>query len=274
MAGCRPEYFPVVLAVIEAALDPRFSMHGLLATLYFSGPVIIVNGPIAKRIGMNSQGNALGQGNRANATIGRALQLVIRNVGGGVPGGVDRAVFGNPGKYTFCFAEDESDPTWTPLSVARGFKPGVSTVTLFHGDGVQGLSAGKSRTPDELARSLAMGLASVCHPKLAEWSGAILVISPDHYAIFQQGGWARAEIEAALKKALRRPGRDLVQGAQGVGEGIDPSRAKDMVDKFNDGTLLVVRAGGRGGLMSAIIGGWAAMRKKEEVQPVTREIPT
>jgi hypothetical protein len=87
MAGCRPEYFPVVLAVIEAALDPRFSMHGLLATLWFSGPVIVVNGPIAKRIGMNSQGNALGQGNRANATIGRALQLVIRNVGGGVPGG-------------------------------------------------------------------------------------------------------------------------------------------------------------------------------------------
>ena len=217
MAGCRPEYFPVVLAVIETALDPRFSMHGLLATLWFSGPVIIVNGPIAKRIGMNSQGNALGQGNRANATIGRALQLVIRNVGGGVPGGVDRAVFGNPGKYTFCFAEDEADPTWTPLNVARGFKPGTSTVTLFHGDGVQGISAGKSRTPEELSKSLAMGLAAVCHPKLAEWSGAILVISPDHYAIFQQGGWGRAEIEAGLKKALRRPGRDLVQGAHGVG---------------------------------------------------------
>jgi hypothetical protein len=274
MAGCRPEYFPVVLAVIETALDPRFSMHGLLATLWFSGPVIIINGPIAKRIGMNSGGNALGQGNRANATIGRALQLVIRNVGGGLPGGVDRAVFGNPGKYTFCFAEDESDPSWTPLNVARGFKPGVSTVTLFHGDGVQGISAGKSRTPEELSKSLAMGLAAVCHPKLAEWSGAILVISPDHYAIFQQGGWGRTEIEVGLKKALRRPGRDLVQGAHGVGEGIDPSRAKDMVDKFNEGTLLVVRAGGRGGLMSAIIGGWAAQRKKTEVQPVTREIPT
>ena len=272
MAGCRPEYFPVVLAVIETALDPRFSMHGLLATLWFAGPVVIINGPIAKRIGMNSGGNALGQGNRANATIGRALQLVIRNVGGGVPGGVDRAVFGNPGKYTFCFAEDESDPDWTPLSVARGFKPGASTVTLFHGDGVQGIAAGRSRTPEGLARSLAMGLAAVCHPKLAEWSGAILAISPDHYAIFREGGWRRAEIEAGLREALRRPGRDLVYGAHGVEEGIDPARAEEMVDKFNPGTLLVVRAGGRGGLMSAVIGGWPAQRKKTEVQPVTREI--
>ena len=272
LAGCRPEYFPVVLAAIEAALEPLFSMHGLLATLWFAGPVVIVNGPIAKRIGMNSGGNALGQGNRANATIGRALQLVIRNVGGGIPGGVDRAVLGNPGKYTFCFAEDESDPDWTPLGVARGFRPGSSTVTLFHGDGVQGVSAQRSRTPEELGRSLAMALTAVCHPKLAEWSGAILVISPDHYAIFRQGGWGRREIEAALREALRRPGKDLIQGAHGVEEGIEPARAAEMVDKFNDGTLLVVRAGGRGGLMSAVIGGWAAMRRKTEVQPVTREI--
>jgi nucleotide-binding universal stress UspA family protein len=272
LAGCLPEHFPVVLAALEAALDPRFSMHGLLATLWFSGPVVIVNGPIAKRIGMNSGGNALGQGNRANATIGRALQLVIRNVGGGLPGEIDRSVFGNPGKYTFCFAEDETDPHWTPLNVSRGFARGTSTVTLFHGDGVQGVSAQRSRTPEALARSLAMGLCAVCHPKLAEWSNAILVISPDHYAIFKEGGWGRAEIEAGLREALRRPGRDLVQGAHGVEEGIDPARVEQMVDKFNEGGLLVVRAGGRGGLMSAVIGGWSAQRKKSEVQTVTREV--
>jgi hypothetical protein len=273
MAGCLPEYFPVVLSVIEAALEPLFSMHGLLATLWFSGPVVIVNGPIAKRIGMNSAGNALGQGNRANATIGRALQLVIRNVGGGKPGEIDRAVFGNPGKYTFCFAEDESDASWTPLNIARGFAPGSSTVTLFHGDGVQGVSAQRSRTPDGLARSLAMGLCAVSHPKNAQWSNAILAISPDHYEIFKQGGWGRSEIEAGLREALRRPGRDLIQGAHGVEEGIDPSRAEEMVDKFHEGGLLIVRAGGRGGLMSAIIGGWSAQRRKSEVQTVTREIP-
>lgn len=109
MAGCKPEYFPMVIASVEAALQDRFCMHGLLCTTYFSSPVMVVSGPVAKQIGMNSGINALGQGNRANATIGRALQLIIRNVGGGVPGGIDRANMGNPGKYTYCFAEDESD---------------------------------------------------------------------------------------------------------------------------------------------------------------------
>ena len=274
MAGCRPEYFPVVLATLEAALKPEFSMHGLLATLWFSGPVVIVNGPVTKRIGMNWAGNVLGQGNRANATIGRALQLIIRNVGGGRPKEIDRSVFGNPGKLSFCFAEDETDPDWVPLNVARGHAPGSSTVTLFHGDGVQGIADHKSRDPESLARSLAMGLCAVCHPKLAQWSNAILVISPDHYAIFKQGGWGRAEIEAALWEALRRPGRDLIMGAQGVGAGIDPSRAEEIVDKFHPGGLLVVRAGGVGGLFSAIIGGWTAHRRHKEVQIVSKEIGT
>ncbi len=274
MAGCRPEYFPVVLAVIEAALKPEFSMHGLLATLWFSGPVIIVNGPVSKRIGMNWAGNALGQGNRANATIGRAFQLLIRNVGGGRPREIDRSVFGNPGKYTFCFPEDETDPDWVPLNVARGHAPGTSTVTLFHGDGVQGIADQKSRDPESLARSLAMGLCGVTHPKLVEYSNAILALSPDHYTIFKDEGWGRAEIEAALREALRRPGRDLIEGAQEVGAGIDPSRAEEMVHKFREGGLLVVRAGGRGGLFSAIIGGWTGQRRHTEVQIVSKEIGT
>ena len=272
MAGCRPEYFPVVFAAIEGALIPEFCMHGLLATLWFSGPVLIVNGPITKRIGMNWGGNALGQGNRANATIGRALQLVIRNVGGGRPREIDRSVFGTPGKYTFCFAEDETDPDWVPLHVSRGHAPGTSTVTLFHGDGVQGLADQGSRDAESLARSLAMGLCSVCPPKLAQWSNAILVLSPDHYNIFKQSGWGREEIEAALWEALKRPGRNLVIGAQGIGAGIDPSRAEEMVDKFNPGGLLVVRAGGPGGLFSAIIGGWTAHRSPEDVKTVSKEI--
>ena len=124
MAGCKPEYMPVLLAVLEAALEPVFTLHGVLATTYFSGPVIIVNGPIAKQIGMNSGINALGQGNRANMTIGRALNLIVRNVGGGKPGEADRATLGAPSKIGLCFAEDESDAEWEPLSVARGFKRG------------------------------------------------------------------------------------------------------------------------------------------------------
>lgn len=273
MAGCRPEYMPVVLAIVKAALRPEFAMHGLLCTTYFSGPLVIVNGPIARAIGMNSGGNALGQGNRANATIGRALQLLIRNVGGGVPGGIDRSTLGNPGKYTFCFAEDESDANWQSLAEARGVPAGRSAVTLFHADGVQAFSDQKSRTPEELARSLAMGLQAVGHPKLAQWSNAVLVLSPEHYAIFNAAGWDRARIEEAIHAASVRDGAELVQGAGGVGEGIDPALAGERLPKFwRDHGLLVVRAGGNAGLFSAIIGGWIGGRNREVVQPVTEEI--
>jgi len=275
MAGCRPEYMPVVLAVVEAALKPEFSMHGLLATLGFAGPVVIVNGPVTKRIGMNSKGNALGQGNRANASIGRTLQLLIRNMGGGIPQEIDRSILGNPGKYTFCFAEDEDDEDWMPLNVSRGSAHGSSTVTLFHGDGVQGCVAWHSRTPEEVSRSLAMALLSVCHPKTCQWSKALLVLCPDHYKIYQQNGWGRPEIQAALWEALKRPGKDLIRGAHGVPEGIEPSRADEIVDKFHeeDG-LLIVRAGGKGAGQSAIIGGWPAQRKVEEIKIVSKEVET
>jgi hypothetical protein len=272
MAGCKPEYMPVLLAAIEAALEPVFTLHGVVCTTCFSSPVIVVNGPMARAIGMNSGINVLGQGNRANATIGRALNLVVRNVGGGRPGELDRATIGGPGKYTFCFAEDESDPSWQPLAQARGIAAGRSAVTLFAGDGIQGFIDWKSRTAPELARSLAMALAAVGHPKLCEFFNAILVLSPEHHGIFRDAGWNRGRIEAELRAALRRPGADLIAGAQGVGEGIDPRRRDEMVDKFWPGGLLVVRAGGAAGLYSAICCGWTGGRFRDESRSVTREI--
>lgn len=272
LAGCRPEYMPVVLAALEAALEPVFTLHGLLATTYFSGPVIIVNGPIAKKIGMNSGINALGQGNRANATIGRAVNLVVRNVGGGRPGEADRATLGAPSKYTCCFAEDESDETWEPLSVARGYRRGASTVTLFQGHGVEAFVDQKSRTAEALTRSLAMSLVKIGHPKLVQSARAILVLSPEHYAIYREAGWGRGQIERALYEATIRPGKELVAGADGVGEGIPASRAAEQVPKFHEDGLMVVRAGGSAGLFSAILPGWLAGRKRDELQPVTKEI--
>ncbi len=272
LAGCRPEYMPVLLAALEAALEPVFTLHGLLATTYFSGPIVIVNGPIAERIGMNSGINALGQGNRANATIGRALNLIVRNVGGGRPGEADRATFGAPSKYTLCFAEDESDPAWEPLSVARGFPRGTSTVTLFQGHGPEAFVDQKSRTAEELTKSLAMSLNRIGHPKLVQSARAILVLSPEHYAIYREAGWHRKRIERALYEATIRPGKELIAGADGVGEGIPASRAQEMVPKFFENGLMIVRAGGSAGLFSAILPGWLAGRKREDLQPVTKEI--
>lgn len=272
MAGCRPEYMPVLLAVVEAALEPVFTLHGVLATTYFSGPIVIVNGPITQTIGMNSGINALGQGNRANMTIGRALNLIVRNVGGGKPGEADRATLGAPSKIGLCFAEDESDPEWEPLSVARGFQRGASTVTLFQGHGVEAFVDQKSRTPQALAKSFATHLVRMGHLRLTQSARAIVVLSPEHYRIFREGGWGRREIEQGLYEATIRPGREIVAGLDGVGEGVPQSRAGEMIPKFHDDGIVVVRAGGPAGLFSGVLPGWLAGRNKTELQLVTKEI--
>ena len=270
MAGCKPEYLPVVLAAVEAALIDEFGMHGILCTTMFAGPLVVVNGPIAKRIGMNSGVNALGQGNRANATIGRALQLVIRNVGGGRPGEIDRATLGTPGKYSFCFAEAE-DSVWEPLSVQRGHAPGTSTVTLFAGEGVQGIVDQKSRTPESLARSFALCLRAVDHPKLAMAGDALLVVSPDHCRVFTEAGWSKARLLEELTALLQFPGDEMVAGAQGIAEGVPAAYAGKTIPKFRPGGLLIVRAGGTAGLFSAVIAGWAASGPTGSI-PVSKEI--
>jgi hypothetical protein len=270
MAGCKPEYMPVVLAAVEAALTDKFAMHGLLCTTMFGGPVVIVNGPMARTVGVNSGVNALGQGTRANATIGRALQLVIRNVGGGRPGEIDRAALGTPGKYSFCFAEAE-DSAWEPLSVERGFAPGTSTVTLFPGEGVQGIVDQKSRTPESLARSFALCLRAVYHPKLALMGDALLVVSPDHCRIFLEAGWSKARLRDELMTLLQFPTAEMVAGAQGIGEGIPENYPHPTVSKFHPGGLLIVRAGGSAGLFSAVIPGWGASGEMGST-PVSKEI--
>jgi hypothetical protein len=270
LAGCAPEYLPVVLTALEAACTDEFNMHGLLATTMPVGPVMIVNGPIRRRIGMNSGINVLGQGNRANATIGRALQLVIRNVGGGRPGGVDRATQGNPGKVSFCFPEDEEGSPWEPLHVERGFAPEASTVTLFPGEGPRGVVDQLSRDPESLARSLAACLRTVQHPKLPMVFDAILVISPEHGRVFREAEWSKSKVKERLHELTLLEGADIVRGAGGIAEGV-PDWAKDsQLPKFRPEGIVMVHAGGGAGLFSTIIGGWA--NGETGSQPVTREI--
>ena len=180
---------------------------------------------------------------------------------------------GWPGKYTLCFAEDESDPAWQPLSVERGVPPGVSAVTLFGAGGLSPNMDEVSRTPESLARSLAMTLVSVGHPRLVESIDAFLVLSPEHWTIFKEGGWDRARLKAELMAATVRPGVELVRGANGVDAGVKPELVEDRMPKFRDGGLNVVRAGGEAGLMSAIIGGWVASGARG-TSPVTREVRT
>lgn len=271
MAGCKPEYLPVVLAAVEAVLDEPFAMHGVLATTMFVGPVIVVNGPVRRQIGMNARGNALGQGNRANATIGRAVQLVIRNIGGGRPQEVDRATLGNPGKYTYCFAEDEEGSCWEPLSVERGIAPGKSAVTAFAGYGLQGVVDQKSRTPESLSRSFAECMKAIFNTKLAPGCDAILVMCPEHERTYREAGWSKQRVYEELYRLTEMNGDDLIAGAHGIAEGGPPSYAGRRIGKFRKGGLMIVRAGGGAGMFSGIIGGWSASGERGSA-PVTKEI--
>ncbi len=271
MAGCQPEYLPVVLAAVEAVLDESFAMHGVLATTMFVGPVVIVNGAVRRRIGMNAKGNALGQGNRANSAIGRALQLVIRNIGEGRPQEVDRATLGNPGKLGYCFAEDEEGSSWEPLSVERGLKPGQSAVTVFAGYGLQGIVDQKSRDPESLAKSFAGSLRALSNVKHAPSCDVVLVVCPEHHRTFKNAGWTKARLYEELYRLCEIPSDELVAGAKGIAEGGPSSLAGKSVNKFRPGGIMIVRAGGDAGMFSGIIGGWSAGGPRGSL-PVTREV--
>ena len=272
MAGCKPEYLPVVIAAVEAAFNDTFNMHGLLATTMPAGPVVIVNGPIRERIDMNWSHNALGQGNRANSTIGRALQLVVRNVGGGRPGDVDRSTHGQPGKLGFCFAEDEAGSPWGPLNADLGGEAGTDAVTLFATNGTNLLVDQLSRGPESLAKSLAGSILGLNHPKLVLGFDAMIVMGPEHSRIFSEAGWSKQQVIDTILAETERPGAELVRGAGGITEGIPEFMAgAESVAKLHPDGLMLVHAGSGAGLFSMILHGW--VRGEMGSKPVTVPIP-
>ncbi len=270
MAGCRPEYLPVVLTALEAVCTDEFNMHGILATTMGVGPVLVVNGPITAEIGMNSGVNVLGHGNRANTTIGRAVQLVVRNVGGGAPGGVDRATHGSMSKLGFCFAEDEVGSPWTTLAEDRGFIRSQDVVTAFCGEGPRIVVDQKSRSADSLVRMLAEGLLVSVSPRTVMGMDGLLVVSPEHMARFSDAGWDRQRFMEELGRHLVVEADGILAGTGGIEEGLPPGLAGLALPKFRPGGLLVVHAGGPAGLFSAIIGGW--LNGPMGSEPTSREI--
>jgi len=286
MAGCRPEYLPVVIAALEASCSDEFNLHGVLATTYFATPVLVVNGPIRKAIGLNCGGNVFGQGFRANATIGRALQLVVRNVGGGRPGEVDMATLGQPGKFTCCIGENEEESPWEPLHVERGFRREQSAVTVIAGEAPRAILDQTSRTGRSLATSFGLCLDAVAHPKFHGYGEVLLVVSPEHARTFQADGWTKADVRRRIQEVTRRtlgqclPDEECAEGipiAALPKEILGPDgRPKPEVlglpvPKFRkDDDVLIAVAGGTAGKFSAIVGGWVG--GKMGSIPVTREI--
>ncbi len=269
MAGCRPEYLPVVIAALDAVCTDTFNIHGVMATTWGATPVIIVNGPIRKRLGMNMGIMALGYGSRPNATIGRAVKLVLRNVGGSRPGDIERSALGAIGKFTTCFAEWEERSPWEPLHVERGFKKDESVVTVF------GLEAGSrqiadqtSRTARALVGSLGLGLEACWHPKQHGAGEVLLVISPEHADTIARDEWSKSQVRNRIQEVTARPLRDLLPD-EDSGEGTSPrilgikeptpEQLAQQVPKFRSPeNINIIVAGGEGGKFSAIFAGWVS----------------
>jgi hypothetical protein len=275
MAGCRPEYFPVVLAAVEAACDPSFNLHGVSTSTHFSSPLIVVHGPIRTRIGLNCSFGVFGPGHRANATIGRALRLVMINVGGVRPGETSMSTFGHPGRYTYCIGEHEEVSPWPPYHASRGLAAADSAVTVFAGEAPHGISDHASRTARALAGSLGWSMASLWNAKhFPLYSHTMLVVGPEHARTLADDGWSKDDLVRHIFETVRMPyGRLTPDEDNGEGtnlrfaKGGEPA-ADQPIPKFpSPEELHVVVAGGTAGRFSMAIPGW--LGTKNGSRPVT-----
>jgi hypothetical protein len=268
LAGCRPEHLPVVIAAVEAVLEPSFNAHGIGVTTQPAGPILIVNGPARERLGLNSGMGVLGPGTRANMTIGRALRLVLTLTGGALPGRLDRSTLGNPAKVGMCIAEAEDESPWEPLHVERGFSREASTVTVMAADAPLSVSDHRSRTPEELAWVLAQAAGATWSP--CWWpmdDDSLFVICPEHAALFAAHGWSKARLREALFRAAVRPAGELRRGETTtlVLESPDDRPVHKWTDPER---ILLVVAGGEAGRYSAVMGPCDGMGTR----PITREV--
>ena len=270
MAGCRPAYMPVVVAVIKAICRPEFNLHGSTASTGGSAQFIVVNGPIRQQIGLNASHNVLANHSRANACIGRAIRLILINVLGCVPGQLDRSTLGHPGKFSFCIAEDEEDSPWTPLAQQRGIPAGTSAVTVMAGESPHQTMNEWTRDPEEIAETFA---AEIRHNMLTYsiWAGNYALVVPKQLRdLIAAAGWQKRDIQEYVYRSARVVRRDwatvgkkqIVNLGKGADQRFSALRAPD--------DLLVVAAGGPAGGFGAIVPPWLGSRS----QAVTQIIDT
>ncbi|HEV8275987.1 MAG TPA: hypothetical protein VGQ26_09855 [Streptosporangiaceae bacterium] len=270
LAGCRPAYFPVVVAAARAALDPAFNLHGQAVTTQPAGQLVVVNGPAREAIGLNSGMGALGPGCRANLTVGRALRLLVTLTGGAMPGRLDRATLGHMGKIGFCIAEDEEVSPWEPLHVERGFQPGQSVVTVIGSDAPLSISDHRSRTPEDLAWVLGWAAASAWS---TNWwpleEPSVFVICPEHAEMFRAAGWTKQRLRQFMFEAVRRPARELRRGETTPAvHAADP--AAQIPKWAAPEAIVLVVAGAEAGRYSAVLGpctGMGSQIVSREVEP-------
>jgi hypothetical protein len=236
-----------------------------------------VHGPIRTRIGINSSFGVFGPGYRANATIGRALRLLMINIGGAKPGDISMSTFGHPGRYTYCIGEHEEASPWPPYHVSRGLPVGASAVTLFAGEGPHGISDHASRTARSLAGSLGWSMAGLWNSKhFPLYSHTLLLVGPEHAKTFADDGWSRDDLARHLHETVRLPfGALMPSDDHGEGSNLRFSRSAPTPDtpvsKFPSADELhIMVAGGTAGRFSMAVPGWLGTRNG--TRPLTRLI--
>jgi hypothetical protein len=266
MAGCLPNYMPVIVAAIEAMCQEQFNLHGISATTGGTAPLLIVSGSVATLLNINGGVNCFGPGVRANATIGRAIRLILMNVGGSIPGVLDKACLGHPGKYSYCIAEDEEGNPWESLGTERGMPQDVSSVTVFAGEAPHYINSHLSSTSERLIGAIVNTMMSTMY-RGGCW---VLVLCPEHVTVFQQEGWNKAQIRQALFERAMRPLADFKR-LNGLPDSAIPAADAHINYRYltSPDDLLIVTAGGKAGGFSAIIPPWAA---GADSLPVTRAI--
>ena len=266
MAGCLPPYFPVVATAVQAMCEEPFLLHGCTSSTGGSAPLLVVNGPVRREIGMHTTHNALANGSRANATIGRALRLVLLNVLGSVPGGLDRSTLGHPGKLGFCVAEDEEDSAWTPLAEERGVPAGASAVTVLACAPPRQVMNEWTEDPEEIAETFAAEMrANMLHYSV--WPGNYALVVPKQLReLFVAAGWQKRDLREYVHRAARvRRSEWRRVGKARIAAGDDD---RELAALASPDDLLVVAAGGPAGGFATVIPPWFGSKSRA----VTRAI--
>jgi hypothetical protein len=247
---------PVVVAAVKSLCEPAFAYHGPASSTGGSAMVLVVNGPIARRLGINSGNNAFGQGHRPNATIGRAVRLIMMNAMNTRPGFLDRATLGNPGKYAFCFAEHEEDHPWEPLHVARGLRREDSAVTLIASNSLYQVYNQLAATPEPLLRCFADALGNAGSPNLKGFNETLIVFAGEHAEVLRRAGWSRLDVQRFLMEQTRRRVADYKRAARipGAVTAEDETTWRHVFERPED--ILIACAGDRAGSWSACLPGW------------------
>lgn len=266
MAGCLPSYAPVVRAAMLALCDQAFNLNGVQATTHMAGPLCVVNGPVRDEVGMNSGCNVFGSGNRANATIGRAIRMVLLNVGGAWPGDLDKSTLGHPGKYTYCIAENQEASPWAPYHVEKGYAEGDSTVFMIAAEPPHSVTNHVADDPEGICDSIVSAMSTIAHNNAVSSGHCAVVVGPEHAATFAKAGWAKHDLRMYLWTYARIAFDDIAFDHR---YGKVYNRSLPKWYRRREGELIplvphpdnihLFVAGGEAGRFSAFIPGWGHM---------------